>query len=82
MSFKGIRTPPSTYFQKAMAYLREKFKGNVLFIVSSTDKMWCKENIVGQDVVYTWTGGVKSREEDFSIQVCCNHTIMSFGTFA
>ena len=49
MSFKGIRTPPSTYFQKAMAYLREKFKGyslchplarcGVKKILSG--KMWC-----------------------------------------
>ena len=36
---------------------------------------------VGGDVVYTWRHGEMSREENFSIQACCNHIIHSFGTF-
>ena len=79
--FKGINFAPASYFRRAMSYFREKFKDRVLFIVSSADHTWCHTNIVGKDVVFTWENGQKSREEDFSIQVCCNHTIMSLGTF-
>ena len=79
--FKGINFAPASYFRRAMSYFREKFKDRVLFIVSSADHTWCHTNIAGKDVVFTWENGQRSREEDFSIQVCCNHTIMSLGTF-
>ena len=81
LAYKGIKSPPTSYFEQAMMYFKKKFKGKVLFIVSSTDHKWCQKNIVGDDVVYTWRRGRKSREEDFSIQVCCNHIIHSYGTF-
>ena len=82
-NFEGINTPPASYFEQAMSYFRQKYKGKVLFIVSSLDHGWCHKNIIGQDVVYTWTNTTvgKSLEEDFSILVSCNHTLMSFGTY-
>ena len=45
------------------------------------DIKWCHKFLEGRDEVFTADSGRKSWDEDFSIQVCCNHTIMSFGTF-
>ena len=73
--------PGLPYFQKAMNYFRNKFSNKLIFIVVTDDFEWSKANIIGEDVVFTGAKGMKTREEDFSIALACNHTIMSVGTF-
>ena len=78
---QGYKAPDSSYFKKAMNYFQTKYFGQVLFIVSTDDLNWCHKNIKGPNVIFTQDSGQKSREEDFSIQVSCNHSIISIGTF-
>ena len=73
--------PPPTYFKNAMNYFRRRYQDRVLFVVSTDDLKWCHKNLNGTDIIFTSDSGLKTREEDFSIQVCCNHTIVSIGTF-
>ena len=77
----GQKFPNASYFENAMHYFRSKYKGGVLFIVSSDDLRWCRKNIRGPDVVFTGDSGQKSMEDDFSIQISCHHSIISVGTF-
>ena len=61
----------------ARKYFTDKYK-NVLFIVCSDDIQWCKDNIVGGNIVYSQT---ESDVIDLAILSHCNHTIMSTGSF-
>ena len=73
----GYTTPDAAYFIKAMLYFRDKFD-SVQFVVCSDDIGWCRENIIGDDVVYSRTN---SAMVDLAILSLCDHTIMSVGSF-
>ncbi|XP_068099105.1 galactoside alpha-(1,2)-fucosyltransferase 2-like [Hyperolius riggenbachi] len=70
------------YLLSAMNYFRDKYK-NPMFIVTSNDMVWCKENInaVLGDVHFAGDGEESSPARDFALLVHCNHTIMTIGTF-
>ncbi|KAM4703057.1 uncharacterized protein WCC33_011631 [Rhinophrynus dorsalis] len=78
---KGVVADKS-YLQKAMYYFRKKYE-NPLFVVTSNDMHWCKENIDKSrgDVHFAGDGNEGSPSRDFALLVHCNHTIMTIGTF-
>ncbi|XP_075046950.1 galactoside alpha-(1,2)-fucosyltransferase 1-like [Mixophyes fleayi] len=78
---KGV-VADSRYLQKAMDYFRYKYD-NPLFVVTSDDMDWCKENINNSlgDVHFAGDGNDISPDRDFALLAHCNHTIMTLGTF-
>ena len=71
-----IMATPS-YFQRAMQLYRREFK-NVIFVVVSDSMLWCRENIVANDVIYSrFTDPVT----DLALMSMCEHMIISGGTF-
>ena len=65
------------YINRAMNYYREIYK-DAFFVVVSNDKNWCKNNILGRDVIFT-----PFREPilDMAILGLCDHVILTAGTF-
>ncbi|XP_043915631.1 galactoside alpha-(1,2)-fucosyltransferase 2-like [Protopterus annectens] len=80
-TWKGV-IGDKAYFEKAMAYFRNKYQEPV-FVVASNGMSWCKENIDASkgDVYFSGDGNEASPGNDFAILVHCNHTILSVGTF-
>ncbi|XP_043914948.1 galactoside alpha-(1,2)-fucosyltransferase 2-like [Protopterus annectens] len=80
-TWKGV-IADKAYFEKAMAYFRNKYQEPV-FVVSSNGIDWCKENINASmgDVYFSGDGSEGSPGHDFAILVHCNHTILTVGTF-
>ncbi|XP_068098314.1 galactoside alpha-(1,2)-fucosyltransferase 2-like [Hyperolius riggenbachi] len=70
------------YLQKAMDYFRNKYE-NPLFIVTSNEMDWCRENIdpIPGDVHFAGDGDEGSPGRDFALLAHCNHTILTIGTF-
>ena len=65
------------YLRKAMHLFRTQHK-DALFVIVSNDIKWCKNNIPGNDVVFSiFTKPI----HDMAILSLCNHTVMSTGTF-
>lgn len=74
---RGYNLPDITYFKTAASYFKNKFV-HVLFIVTSDDISWCKDNFKFQDFVFSVSN---SEIMDMALLSQCNHTIMSVGTF-
>ena len=74
----GYSVAPVDYFLNAMEYFTSRFQ-RVRFIVCSDDIDWSRENIVGENVVYSIG---HSQEIDLAILSRCDHVIMSVGSFS
>ena len=74
----GYTVANRNYFRVAMEFFRRRHR-RVQFVVCSDDVAWCRENIVGDDVVYS-TG--RDPGTDMAILALCNDTIMSTGSFS
>ena len=57
----------------------KKIYDNILFIATSDDKRWLKENIVDNNTILSHFSKAK---DDLALLVNCNHTIISSGTFS
>ncbi|WAR31079.1 FUT2-like protein, partial [Mya arenaria] len=57
----------------------KKFNNRTLdFVIISDGMKWCKNNLFGSDVFYSpFQTGVL----DFALMVCCDHVIVTIGTF-
>ena len=76
-SNRGYTMAAPDYFQKAMQLYRAEFK-NAIFVVVSDSLLWCKENIVADDVIYSnFTDPIK----DLALMSMCDHMIVSGGTY-
>ncbi|XP_063586128.1 galactoside alpha-(1,2)-fucosyltransferase 1-like [Penaeus indicus] len=73
----GLTPLTEVYFQRAFDYFRERFTYPV-FLVTTDDFKWCKEHILGPDVLYA---GSEEPSVDIALLSQGNHTIVSFGTF-
>ena len=74
---RGFTVADGNYTQKAMDWYRKKYN-QCLFVVVSDDIPWCKDNIKGEDVVYSnFTEGIV----DLAILSLCHHSIITGGTF-
>ena len=67
-----------TFFTTSMAYFRGHYR-NTFFVVVSDDQIWCRKNIVGDDVVYS---EFKEGIIDMAIMSSCDHAIITAGTFS
>ena len=69
-----------SYYQKAIQYMREKFK-NPHFYVFSDDIQWAKDNLkTNADVTFVdWT---TSAEEDLHLMTKTNHNIIANSSFS
>ena len=56
---------------------------NPIFIVVSDDMVWCREHIVGPDVIYAPDEAVEDTKigRDLALLASCSHTILTYGTF-
>ena len=73
----GYRLPEPSDIIHAMNYMRQKLNHSV-FVVSSESKQWCFENLPEENVHIS---NMTSYEEDFVLMSCCDHMIMTVGTF-
>ena len=74
---KGRVVVDKNYLRKAMYFFRTQHK-DALFVIVSNDIKWCKDNMQGNDVVFSiFTEPI----HDMAILSLCNHTVMSTGTF-
>lgn len=76
-SGRGYTVADGNYTRKAMEWQRSKFK-NVLFVVVSDDKKWCRDNIKGNDVIFS---NATEAIIDLAIMSLCNHCIITGGSF-
>ena len=73
----GFTAADGNYTQKAIDWYRKK-SDRCLFVVVSDDIPWCKDNIKGDDVIYSnSTEGIV----DLAILSLCHHSIITGGTF-
>lgn len=73
----GYVTAPSEYFTNAMEYFKSKYV-NVQFIVCSDDIIWAKENLIGENILFS-VGNTEA--VDLAILCSCHHIILSVGSF-
>ena len=74
---KGRVVVNKDYLLKAMNWFRHQHK-DACFIVVSDDKMWCRDNIPGEDVIFS---NYTEPMHDMAILSLCNHVVISTGTF-
>ena len=77
---RGYVTPGPSYFKHAMDYYQNEIYPNktLLYLISSDDINWCKQNIKGKHMVYSTA---KTPEVDMVLQSLCNDTVTSLGSF-
>ncbi|XP_069598902.1 galactoside alpha-(1,2)-fucosyltransferase 1-like [Ranitomeya imitator] len=68
------------YLQRAMGYFRKKY-ASPIFVVTSNDMDWCKENIGNLLGDVYFASNKTSPQRDFALLAHCNHTIMTMGSF-
>ena len=74
---KGRIAASGEYISRAMNHFRNLYS-DAVFVVLSVDKTWCKENIFGDDVIYSL---FKEPIIDLAILSLCDHVILTAGTF-
>ena len=72
---RKITSPEEVKF--AMKFMEEKYK-YVIFIVASDDKNWCARHLGKPNV---FISDFTSYTDDFVLLQCCDHMIMTVGTF-
>ncbi|XP_078507116.1 galactoside alpha-(1,2)-fucosyltransferase 2-like [Lissotriton helveticus] len=79
--WKGVLADKA-YLKKAMDYFRNRYT-RPLFVVTSNDMDWCRQNIDNTlgEVHFAGNGVEVSPGRDFALLTHCNHTIMTIGTF-
>ncbi|XP_048224909.1 galactoside alpha-(1,2)-fucosyltransferase 2-like [Perognathus longimembris pacificus] len=79
--WKGVVADPN-YLRQAMDWFQARYDFPV-FVVTSDDMAWCRENINASfgDVVFAGHGKEHLPTQDFALLTQCNHTIMTIGTF-
>ncbi|XP_012883024.1 PREDICTED: galactoside 2-alpha-L-fucosyltransferase 2-like [Dipodomys ordii] len=79
--WKGVVADPD-YLKQAMDWFQARYDFPV-FLVTSDDMAWCRENINASfgDVVFAGNGNEHLPTQDFALLTQCNHTIITVGTF-
>lgn len=63
------------YYRQAIS----NFGNNTTFIIISNDMLWCKQNFIGENFIFTTNN---KPEEDFYIASRCHHNIIANSTFS
>ena len=74
---QGYKMADKAFFPQAMRFYRDKFK-DVLFIILSDGMAWCKQHLIGDDIVYSPFYELAS---DMALMTSCDHVIVTSGTF-
>ena len=69
------------YYNKAMSMIRKTNPG-ILFIVFSDELSWCKENLKGSDINYSWEYGNPVHIYDFFCMASFKHNIIANSSFS
>jgi len=75
---RGWKRPERNYFNRSMSYFNDCLP-RVQFIVISDDMPWCRENIVGSNVVFL--EDAKTPVDALAVASQCDHAIISIGSF-
>ncbi|MEG7522400.1 MAG: alpha-1,2-fucosyltransferase, partial [Chromatiales bacterium] len=67
------------YFRHAVAFFNRLFKNKTMYVVCSDDIEWAKVNFIAKRPTVFSIG--HSADVDFAILSCCNHSIITTGTF-
>ncbi|XP_050414268.1 galactoside alpha-(1,2)-fucosyltransferase 2 [Patella vulgata] len=74
----GYKVADEKYLATAMKYIRDRVKGDIVYVVCSNDMVWTKKAITDPNAVFI--NGTK-REYDMAALTLCDHFIMTVGTF-
>ena len=75
---KGRTVADGNYTSKAMNFFRQRYK-NVQFVICSNDLDWCKNNIFGDDVIFSnFTEAIL----DMAVMSLCDHMVITAGSFS
>ena len=79
--YKG-KAVDGLYFKYCMDKFRQE-EQNPVFVVTSDDMPWCKENLQGEDVIFPGDprNGIDPIVRDFIILSQSNHSIYDYGSF-
>lgn len=69
------------YYNRAMNYFREKLEGS-LFIIFSDDINWCKEHLIGSDVLYLQEKDWATDYLELYLMSKCKHQIIANSSFS
>ncbi|XP_052787884.1 galactoside alpha-(1,2)-fucosyltransferase 1-like [Mya arenaria] len=80
VTIKRGNTPSDpAYLKRSMDYFRNRFNNRrVNFVIISDDMKWCKNNTSGPDVFFS---PFQTDVLDFALMVCCDHVIVTIGSF-
>ncbi|WAR31900.1 FUT1-like protein [Mya arenaria] len=74
----NLPTDPA-YLKRSMDFFRNRFNNRTVnFVIISDDIKWCKISTSGPDVFYS---PFQTDVLDFALMVCCDHVIVTMGTF-
>lgn len=74
---KGYVTADVGFIYRAIEFHRKRWK-RVRFIVLSDGKVWCKNHIKGEDILYS---PFYTPAEDMALMTLCDHVVVTSGTF-
>jgi hypothetical protein len=77
--FDGVAT--LDYYEKAVAYIKNKF-GNCKFFVFSNDLEWCKKEFSNLDAAYVDCNSGENSWRDMYLMSLCKHHINANSTFS
>ncbi|WAR31896.1 FUT1-like protein [Mya arenaria] len=74
----NLPTDPA-YLKRSIDFFRNRFNNRTVnFVIISDDIKWCKISTSGPDVFYS---PFQTDVLDFALMVCCDHVIVTMGTF-
>ncbi|XP_043233266.1 galactoside alpha-(1,2)-fucosyltransferase 2-like [Amphibalanus amphitrite] len=77
-----MNMPGAAYFERAVRHYQRRYP-NTVFVVVSDDMQWCREQLAPIDAVILFPGDAGNPPMlDLALLGHCNHTIITFGTFA
>ena len=77
---QGICTPH--YYEQAMQFFREKYKGKAKFYIFSNDIEWAKNNFPEDDCVIVEGNSGKDSFRDMQLMSLCKHNIVANSSFS
>ena len=77
-----MHMPDALYFSRAVRHYQRRYP-NTVFVVVSDDMAWCRAQLAALDGVILFPGDASNPPMlDMALLAHCNHTIITFGTFA
>ncbi|MCI6689512.1 MAG: alpha-1,2-fucosyltransferase, partial [Clostridiaceae bacterium] len=77
---QGICTPH--YYEQAMQFFREKYRGKVKFYIFSNDIEWAENNFSEADCVIVEGNSGKDSFRDMQLMSLCKHNIVANSSFS